>query len=188
MITVRQMERWWDANDYGRMARELLASRVENSPQMRQACGGASGAAALAMIRLDELDQSHVALRERLLQRVLRTQEADGGWGDPLVTAVVLQALLSGHGAGAAVDGAIGYLVRLQQEQGSWPAEPLRRMPADVFVTAFIVHALADCLAFEQAARMNAAMEYLEEHAGAEPLARQVCERMRRHGGTLVMN
>ncbi len=174
MTTVRQIERRWNAAEYTRLAGELLAARLENAPQLRQACTGPIPAAALAMIRLDELHQAHAPLYARLLRRVLAAQEADGGWGDPLITALVVRALLGSQGAGPAIDAAMTYLGTLQKEEGAWPAESFRRMPADPFVTAVILHQLADDPRFQQAARLSDALAYLDEHAAEDPLARRL--------------
>jgi hypothetical protein len=171
MTTVRQIERWWNAGEYARLARELLISRVEDAPQLRQACGSPIPAAALAMIRLEELNQSHAPLYARLLRRVLAAQEADGGWNDPMTTALVLRALLGGRGSGSAIEGALGYLANLQKENGAWPAEAFRRMPADAFVTAFILHQLGTEARFQSTVRPAAALNYLERHAGEDAAA-----------------
>jgi hypothetical protein len=174
MTTVRQIERWWNAGEYARLGRELLVSRLEDAPQLRQACASAVPAAALAMIRLDELNQSHAPLYARLLRRVLAAQEADGGWSDPLTTALVLRALLGCQGTGPAVDGALSYLAALQKEDGAWPAESFRRMPPDAFVTALILHELADEPRFQEAAHPDAALAYLDNHASEDAVARRL--------------
>ena len=58
--------------------------------------------AAMALIRMDELMQSHVPLYRQLIRVLLSVQQADGSWGDPAATALCLRALLSGKGDGIA--------------------------------------------------------------------------------------
>ena len=91
--------------------------------------GRAVPAAALSLIRLDELEQAHNPLSRKLLNVLLVGQELDGGWGDPLTTALCLRALLCGHGQGQAVQRALTYVATMQKAEGIWPKEPLRRMP-----------------------------------------------------------
>jgi hypothetical protein len=138
-------------------------------------------AAALAMIRLEELNQSHAPLYARLLRKVLAGQESDGGWGDPLATALVLRALLGCDGTGPAVDGAIDYLAALQKENGTWPCEPFRRMPPDVFVTTFIIHSLGGELRFQMAIRTDASLEYLDRHATEDASAGRLYAHLANH-------
>src|SRR3954453_17414663 len=127
MITVRQIERYWMAKDYPRLYRELVAARPEAGFRL-EVDVRAPLAAAMAIIRLDELAQSHVPLYSRLLRSILTSQEADGGWGAPVTTALCVRALLCGSGNGYAVDLGIEYLANLQKTEGIWPNLPLRRM------------------------------------------------------------
>ena len=62
------------------------------------------------MISLDELEQAHNPLSRKLLNVLLVGQERDGGWGDPLTTALYLRALLCGQGQGEAVQRALAYV------------------------------------------------------------------------------
>src|SRR5439155_2578744 len=131
MITVRHIERLFSHHQHPRLYRELIAGRPEAS-----LAGGVEAVlarvvpiAALGMIWLDELSQSHTSMYRRLLNVVLTAQQGDGGWGDPMTTAVALRALLSGGGQGPAVDRGLAYLANLQQDDGLWPCEGLRRMP-----------------------------------------------------------
>ena len=48
-------------------------------------------AAALAMIRMDELSQSANPLYQQLLRTLLNRQDEDGGWSDPMTTALALK-------------------------------------------------------------------------------------------------
>src|SRR4051794_15294842 len=115
MTTIRQIERLWVARRYERLLGELVAHRPEASFRLGRETGMSLPAAAMGVVRLDELDQSHVPLYSRLVRAVIAAQETDGGWGDPVLTALCLRALLCGRGHGAAVDGAARYLANLQK-------------------------------------------------------------------------
>src|SRR5687768_14334307 len=104
MITVRQIERTWNAKEYDRLVRELLGGRPEARYRFEMELTRAPLAAALAVIRLDELAQGYVPLYSRLVRALLSTQEADGGWGDPATTALCCRALACGNGNGLAID------------------------------------------------------------------------------------
>jgi hypothetical protein len=167
MQTTRQIERHWTARQYDRLAREILAARPENSPRLLAELSHAVPAAALAIIRLDELNQANHALNGKLIRTIIAAQEADGGWGDPLVSALCLRALMCNKGLGVAVHRGIGYLANLQKDEGAWPAGPIRRMTEDAFVTAFILFHLADQDAFRAAVRLDDAIAWLTHHEAA---------------------
>jgi len=165
MMTVRQMERLWNTQKHRQLLDELLIARPE-APYARRLREGACAlpAAAIGIIRLEELAQSHVPLYSTLQHAILSAQEVDGGWGDPMITALCTRSLETCHGTGLALQRALAQLANLQQDQGAWPAVPLRRMPADGVVTAFILSQLADSAAFRNAARFDAAVNWFETH------------------------
>src|SRR5450432_3326604 len=105
MMTVRHIEKLWNAKAYQRLLREMLAGRPEASLRVEAelADSGVLPAAAMALLRLDELAQSHVPLYSKLLKIILAAQEGDGGWGDPMSTALCLRALLGSRGQGVAI-------------------------------------------------------------------------------------
>ena len=169
MITIRQIERLFQEQRWHRLWDELLANRPE--AQFVRLCEQQSDSlrrvvpiAALAMIRLDELAQSHHTFYRRLLNIVLTGQQKDGGWGDPLTTALCLRALLTSNGEGCAVGGALAYLANLQKTEGIWPREPLRRMPADATVSAFILHQLGEFELFRHSVRFDDAIGWFIAH------------------------
>lgn len=166
MTTIRQIERAWVAKDYDRLLHELLMARPEASLRLGFSTGLALPTAAMAVVRLDELSQTHVPLYGRLIRTIVAAQEADGGWGDPVVTALCLRALLCGGGDGVCIDRGMGYLANLQKAEGLWPAVPLRRMPADPFVSAVILQQLGDAPAFRSVVRFADAVLWFEMHEG----------------------
>src|SRR4051812_12048140 len=127
MQTVRQIQRLWDAKQYPRLARELMAARPEASLRAEAELARSNPVAAMGIIRLDELNQTHVKLCRQLLNNVLLGQESDGGWGDAMTTALCVRALRCCDGHGEAVERGLKYLASLQKSEGIWPKEPLRR-------------------------------------------------------------
>lgn len=162
MITLRHIERLFDDHQHRRLYRELIAGRPEATFALDAVLARPVPIASLGMIRLDELSQSQTSLYRRLLNVVLTAQQPDGGWTDPMTTAVCLRALLSGGGkGGAAVERGLRYLASLQQPKGTWPREPLRRMPMDAFATAFILMQLGDREAFRRTVHFDDAVAFL---------------------------
>ena len=82
MITVRQLERLWQEKAYARMSALLLEMRPESSLRLAQELARPTALAALAIIRLDELAQSHSGFCSRMIRSLLAAQEMDGGFGD----------------------------------------------------------------------------------------------------------
>jgi hypothetical protein len=170
MITVRHIERLFSDHQHRRLYRELIAGRPEATFALEPVLARVVPIAALGLIRLDELSQSGSPLYRRLLNVVLTAQQADGGWGDPMITALCVRALLCGGGDGSAVARGLAVLAGLQQPKGSWPREPLRRMPCDAFATAFILMQLGDRDAFRRAVRFDDAVAWMTESAHAKAL------------------
>ena len=122
--------------------------------------------AALAVIRLDELDQSNAKIYPKLIKTILLAQEADGGWGDLVTTCICLRALFCGQGNGMAIDRGLRYLADMQKAEGIWPNVPIRRMPADPYISALILYELADQKAFRTAIRLRDAVDWFTAHEG----------------------
>ena len=70
MITIRQIERAWTARTYEKLFRELVSNRPEASFRFEHEQGRAIPAAAMAVIRLEELSQSHTPLAAKLVRAV----------------------------------------------------------------------------------------------------------------------
>ena len=163
MVTVRQMEREWEGRKYEKLLACLTAARPEANFAFDPAAGRAIPAAAVALVRLDELNQSHVPLYGRLVRALLAAQGAnDGGWGDPAVTALCLRALMGSRGNGLAIERGLDYLAALQKDDGLWPAGPIRRMAADTTTTAFVLYQLGDKAVFRDAVRFDNVVEWFE--------------------------
>lgn len=143
MLTIRQIDKLFNASDFGRLARELLAGRAELSARTLLDCAKKIPCAALALIRLDEFAQTQHPLARQLLHTLLATQEADGGWTDAPTTALVLRALSVSRGQGPAISRGLTYLQALQKDSGLWPLIPIRRMDADELSSALVLHHLS---------------------------------------------
>jgi hypothetical protein len=165
MITWKQIERQWQAGDYGKLLGELTTGRPEASPRMQLSLGRALPAAAMAVIRMDELSQSYLPICGKMMRTVLASQDSDGGWGDPMTTALCLRALLVGNGHGVAIERGMQYLANLQKDEGIWPRIPLRRMEADAYASAFILFHLGDVEAFRNSVQFDAAVAWFRAHA-----------------------
>ncbi|MGD0461384.1 MAG: hypothetical protein ABSB74_02740 [Tepidisphaeraceae bacterium] len=164
MLTVRYIERLWDARKYDRLLQELIAPRVEAVAAGELTHTSMASAAALAVVRLDELHSPHAPICPRLIRTLIATQKSDGGWGDVASTALCLRALSLQNGEGLAIAGGMGYLATLQQPAGIWPKLPIRRMPEDALVSAFALLQLGDNDLFRATVRFDAAFAWFESH------------------------
>jgi hypothetical protein len=170
MMTIRQIERLWTSRSYARLSADLLAARQEASFGL-EGLDCPSAVAALAIIRMDELSQSSHSLYGVLIRSVLESQDRDGGWNEPAVTALCLRALFLGRGQGQAIESGLAYLANLQKDQGIWPSVPLRRMPEDPVTSLFILYQLGDNARFQSAMRFADALAWFARNG--ETLSRE---------------
>ncbi len=164
MITVRQLERLWQSRSSQRLVGDLLALRPEYSLILEAQCQNPVAAAALALLRLDEIGQSNVPLARTLLCSILEAQQADGGWADPITTALALRALVVNDGHGLAVDRTLAYLAHLQKTDGAWPNSAVRRLPADGMTTGMVLLALAEVPKAPEMVRFDDALTWMRSH------------------------
>src|SRR5665213_2053511 len=170
MMTIRQIERFWTSRSYARLSADLLAGRQEVSFGL-DGLDSPGAVAALAIIRMDELSQSSHPLYGVLVRSLLESQDRDGGWNDPAVTALCLRALFLGRGQGHAIEAGLAYLASLQKDQGIWPSVPLRRMPEDPATSLFILYQLGDNARFQSAVRFADALAWFARNR--ETLSRE---------------
>jgi len=173
MLTVRRIERLWNERKCLQLLEELIAPRIEAAAVAELTETPAASAAALALIRLDELHQPQAALCPRLIGSLLALQQTDGGWGDVATTALCLRALCLQNGQGPAIERGLEYLAALQQPGGIWPKIPIRRMPEDALVSAFVLAQLADNERFRDSIRFDAALAWFQAHRWSLDLAAQ---------------
>jgi hypothetical protein len=147
MITARQIDRLFRTGDFSRLLHDLTSHRADALIRWDARASRQVLAAAMAAIRLDELNFAAHPLSGQMLQVVIRAQDAEGGWGDAITTALCLRALMARGGNGMAIERGLNYLANLQQEAGSFPAGPFRRMPADGHTTAAVTYLLGDQVA-----------------------------------------
>ena len=182
MMTVRHIEKLWNAKAYAKLFRTLLVGRVEASLRLEE-CADSSpllAAAALGLVRLDEIGQSHHPFAGKLLRTILASQDSDGGWVDPLTTALCIRALVTARGQGTSVDRGLSSLAQLQKTEGSWPREPIRRLEADAFISAMILFELGDDARFRSTVRLNDAVRWFVTHESAlDPEARRLWDHAR---------
>lgn len=142
MLTLKQLERLWNAGDYPRMARQLLAGRVETTPRTLVEAAQRVPAAAWGLIRLDEFARPDHPLARRFLNTLVTSQNDDGGWGQPLsdagVTALVLRALSTSSGEGPVIDRGLAFLRNLQRPDGGFSQLPVPRGLSDPGTTAAV--------------------------------------------------
>jgi hypothetical protein len=162
MITLRRIERLVNERQYQRLFTELMSARPEGGLHLTLRLPAA--ATAIALLRLEELSQTQTTVYSQLLRVLLSQQQADGGFGDPATTALCVRALFACDGFGAAVDAGLTYLANLQKQEGIWPAEPLRRLPADPAASVFILYQLASFPAFRSAVRFFDAVNWFDQH------------------------
>ena len=182
-MTVRQIERQWESKSYDRLLGDLLVARPESGLRLGLDPSRPVCTAAMAVIRLDELDQSHTKIYPKLIKTILLAQEADGGWGDLVTTALCLRALFCGQGHGLAIERGLKYLADLQKTEGIWPNIPIRRTPADPYVSALILYELADQSAFRAAVRLEHAVAWFTANESTlDGPTRELWQRARMRG------
>lgn len=168
MMTVRQIEKRWDARQYRLLLSELLTSRSEAAVIEHMEGNGQIAVAAAAILRLSELGKPDAPIVATLIRTIIAAQQSDGGWTDPMVTALCVRALLADGGGGQAVDRGLEFLASLQQPAGAWPHHPLRRMPADSFATAFVLFQLGDRAEFRAVARVGDAVAWMNAQPNSD--------------------
>ena len=183
MITVRQIQRLWDEHAYRRLA-DLLGEGRSDLANDAPRGSPAVAAAALGIIRLDELGQSSHPVCARLIRSLLNAQQPDGAWGEIGLTVLAIRALRCANGEGEAIARGIQWLAELQKEDGAWPVEPVRRLPADAANTTCIPLPLANDPLRHAKARLAAALSWIPSHrhemdAGTRRLADRVVVRRR---------
>ena len=184
MITIRQIERLWAAKLYRRLVRDCTAARPEASLRLEADLAGRCTAAAVAMVRLEELNRRPAPVFDLLRRAVVAGQSADGGWGDAASTAMCLRALSVAGDAAAAVERGIGYLHNLQRDDGLWHADP--------YLTALaLLHLTADSRLRERCddLHLHAAADWLDFHpAKLDAEARRLWSRtsVRCRGGIAI--
>jgi hypothetical protein len=166
MQTVKQIERLWTGRRYDALLRELTLCRADAEfIPLIQNSSLALPAAAMGMVRLDELSQAGAPIYHKLLVCLLAAQDSDGGWGDPVMTALCLRAMLGSRGGGEAIERGLTYLANLQKEEGIWPKIPFRRMPADSLTSAVILYQLSHEPRFRDAVSFDDAVQWFDDHA-----------------------
>ena len=158
MQTARTFQRLFNAGRFAKVVDLVAAGRSPAGAFPRQP--GPVVAAACILLRLQELGQEHAPFAGVLRTQLTSRQQADGSWGDDVrVTALCVRALARGEAAsrGRAA------LVRVQHEDGAFPALAVRRLPGDAATTLAVVTHLLHLPAGEEP-DVDRALAWLETH------------------------
>ena len=183
MTTTRQIQALLSDGQHAKLIEGLAHYRSDLPAEAISALNGSPmAAAAVAAIRLQELNQQRDGVYRNLIARLIAAQESNGGWGDTLVTSLVARALLGEPSARSAAIRALILLAGLQKDDGSLPRDPVRRLPGDALTTAFALAHLARSQEFAQRFRIESAIFALTQARGTvspavEPLIKLVVQR-----------
>lgn len=167
MLTHRQIDRLWEQQDYRRLFTGLSIGRSEFPAEVvSELADHPVATAALAAMRLCELNQLNAPVFARLINFVITQRGQDLMWGSTMLTALCLRALagcssLPQHTGETDFRESSEELARLQKDDGSFPAEPVRRLVGDPATTAFIVAVLGDEEPFADLFQLNDALQWL---------------------------
>jgi hypothetical protein len=173
MTTARQIQKLWQTNDYKRLVRLCLEARADALEPILPMLSGPVGSAALALIRLTELSPFPTPMHAGLAQVLANHQRENGGWGDPVLTAVAVRALLSAELQRDRASAGISHLGRLQRDDGLWPAGESTRLPGDPVVTLFVLLQLGVEAAFRFVTRVDRAIEAIDAHPSLDASSRR---------------
>ena len=159
MTTIRQIQSLFSDGQHGKLIADLSQYRADLPMELVDALGGSTtAAAAMAAIRLQELNQQRTTLYRALIARLIGGQESNGGWGDALVTSLVIRTLIADpDGRAAAIRGII-LLAGIQRDDGSVSRDLVRRLPGDAVATAFVLAHLSRNPEFAARFRVEAAI------------------------------
>jgi len=174
MTTIRQINGLWSEGRTRQLVAELTRYRPDFPPTLIDAlASNPLAAAALAMIRLQELDQTLLATYDGLKRKLLDAQENDGSFGSIAVTVLACRALLTEASASESLRKGLEYLSLTQREDGGFPIDAPRRLPADLMNTALCIYHLSRDDRAKRALRFEAAGRWLADHRmDASPLDR----------------
>ena len=75
------------------------------------------------------------------------------------------------------MDAGLRYLASLQKAEGIWPVVPMRRMPPDTRVSAFVLHQLGDNAAFRATVRFADAVRWFDRNCDTlDPESRRLSQ------------
>jgi len=166
MLTHRHIERLWNQEDHRKLFAALAVGRAEfPADVVAELAGRPLSTAALAVIRLAELNQTRCAVFPRLVNFLLASRDIDHIWGDVMTSAMVIRALRVVVSSGPVVDESCRALAALQKDDGSFPDQAVRRMTGDPLTTALVIALLGDDRTFADAISIDAALKWLARSA-----------------------
>ncbi|HMO25672.1 MAG TPA: hypothetical protein PKB10_05335 [Tepidisphaeraceae bacterium] len=173
MTTARQIQKLWQTHDYKRLARLCLEARADALEPVIPTLACPVGAAALALLRLTELSPFPTPMHAGLAQVLANHQHNDGGWGEPVLTAIAVRALLLADLQRDRASAGMANLGRLQRDDGLWPGGGTHRLPGDPVVTLFVLLQLGTESAFRFVTRIDRAIEAIDTHPGLDAPSRR---------------
>lgn len=165
MTSVRQIDGLWSEGRTRQLVTELTRFRPDFPASLIDSLSSSAVvAAALAMMRLQELDQTLFASYEGLERKLLASQAEDGSFGSIPVTALACRALLVEPTSSEALRKGLEYLGSMQREDGSFPIDSPRRLPGDLLTTALCIYHLSRDDRAKRALRFELAGRWLADH------------------------
>lgn len=188
MTSVRQIDGLWSEGRTRQLVTELTRFRPDFPASMIDSVSSSPVvAAALAMVRLQELDQTLLASYEGLKRKLLASQAADGSFGSIPITVLACRALLAEPTGAEALRKGLEYLGLIQREDGGFPVDELRRLPSDLLATALCIYHLSRDDRAKRALRFEAAGRWLADHRmDASPLDRAFVQVTLRRAGSSI--
>ena len=153
MLTISMLGRLWRTARYRQIVRQVCEGRPEGCLSLDDRLGGPTGAAALALLRLGELNQFRLPLAAELRERVLMSQAGDGGWGTTssgkaMLTALCVRSLGDvSRATASAMEERNGAAVRRGMD---WLAGSVNRWGEDPFECGFVLLELGRNEAFRR--------------------------------------
>ena len=160
-ITRERIETLWMRGELETLARELAERRTEWSAASVDRVPAVPGAAALGILTLHE-GGSECAdpLIQEMAAALQAGQEAQGNWGGPGSTALVLRSLACCGREQACYARGLAYLATSQSSAGTWPAAD----DGAGHDTAFVLTMLGDLEDFRDAVDVERAVEWYRDN------------------------
>jgi hypothetical protein len=166
MLTSKQIERLWQQHDFRKLVVMLTAGRAEfPADVVAEFAEHPVAAASLAIIRLNELHQARSPVVQRLIEFIIGQRDPDLLWGNLTLSCVAIRALLANSTTITQAQRSLAVMAPMQKEDGSFPAQPIRRLSGDPATTALVVALLGNDESFVAAVDINNALVWLSRYA-----------------------
>jgi len=156
-------ERLWNARQYVKLFGSLIANRPESTFRLEIDTPTSTLAAAMGIIRLDELNQPMCRFTAPSSEHWSPPRNGTAA-GATRPSQPVSARPDAREGASESIQRGLRYLADLQKSDGLWPKIPFRRMPGDACVSAFVLHQLSGDERFRAVVRFNDAVSWLRNN------------------------